>query len=113
MRTIVSLKFRGKTVSLPVRRTGFLRRGFGLMFRTSFTENLLFEFNAPRRYPFTAFCVFFPFLMIWLDDKNSVLGARVVKPFEWSIKPTFSFTKVVEIPVNERNRELVAFFVGK
>ena len=100
-------------LSVDVKRTGFFSRAFGLMFRTRNTENLLFEFRSKETHAFTSVFVFFPFLMIWLDEKNGVLGSEIVRPFELSIVPKFSFKKVVEIPINAKNKRILGFFVGK
>lgn len=102
-----------KVLDLNVNKTGVFSRGFGLMFKSKNTENLLFEFNNETRTSFTGLFVFFPFLILWLDKKNNVVEKKMVRAFEFSIKPKKNYRKVVEVPVNEKNREIIDFFVGK
>jgi len=83
----------------------------GLMFKTRNTENLLFEFNKDVDIGIHSFFVFFPFLVVWLDERNRVLDFQIVKQFCFYIRPRFKFRKFVEIPINERNRELVGVII--
>jgi len=103
----------GKSISVDVKRVGFLSKGIGLMFKSSNTKNLLFEFKRDVDLNLTGLFVFFPFLAIWLDEKNNVLDFEVVKPFRLSVNSGRKFRKVVEITFNERNNEIIDFFVGK
>ena len=102
-----------RKISIDVKKTYFFSKVFGLMFRTRETNNLIFEFNNYTGMPFTALFCFFPFLLIWLDETNSVLGCRTVNPFELTIKPKTKYRKVVEIPINDKNSKIIDFFVGK
>ena len=105
----------GRTISIDAKQTGFFRRGFGLIFRGRNTENLVFDFKKEvyRRGALTSFFVFFNFLAIWLDNKNEVVEWRICKPFEPRIMPKNNFQKIVEIPFNRKNEEIIRFFVGK
>ena len=80
----------------------------GLMF--SSRENsraLLFKFKKPIRLAIHSFFVFYPFLAIWLDDKNKIVKISIIKPFNPFIKPKKSFTKLIEIPVNEKYEKII------
>ena len=103
----------GRTLDLNVKETGFFSRGTGLMFKTKNTESLLFNFSKNSRAKFTGMFVFFPFLMLWLDEGNNVVEKKIVKAFEFSVRPKKSFRKVVEVPVNAKNRDIISFFVGR
>jgi uncharacterized membrane protein (UPF0127 family) len=105
----VKISIGGELVS--VRKVGVFN--FGLMFRGSRTDNLLFEFSKKGFRAITSFFVFFPFLAVWLDDKNNVVDWRVVKPFRFSINSKKKFRKLVEIPINDKNSKIIQFFVGK
>ena len=48
-----------------------------------------------------SFFVFFPFLAIWLDDKDKIIDSKVIKPFRFSILPSKKFVKLIEIPINK------------
>lgn len=106
---------RGKKGSRDIRayQVGFFRKGIGLMFRTSDTDILLFSFKKATRASITSCFVFFPFLALWLDDKNKVIESRIVKPFRLRIAPKEKFCRLVEIPVNSKNMKNIDFFVGK
>lgn len=112
MRIVVSHK--GKVISINVKRTGFFRKGLGLTFRTRNTDNLLFDFDRYVTWEgsLTSIFVFFPFLTLWLDHKNRVIDYKVVKPFVFSISQKKKFYRIVEIPINESNFELISKFVN-
>ena len=70
-------------------------------------EALLFEFKKPTKWAITSYFVFFPFLAIWLDNKNKVMEMRKVKPFKFHIAPKKPFSKLVEIPINSKYEKIV------
>lgn len=111
----ISVNFNANKLLIDVKNTGFIRRGLGLTFRTRDTKNLLFEFSRGVTWQgnLTSIFVFFPFLALWLDDKNKVIDFRVVRPFEFCIKQKKKFRKIVEIPLNNRNKRLIVRFIGK
>ncbi len=113
MSTFIKVVSGRKSLSIPVKRTGFFRRGLGLMFRSSNTDNLLFEFSRDSRWAITSWFVFFPFIALWIDKNNVVQEISVVRPFVLSFKPKKPFRKLVEIPFNSKNSHLTRFFVGK
>lgn len=102
-----------KSIEIDARKVSFLRRGIGLMFRSKETEPLLFEFNNDGKRAITSFFVFFPFLAVWLDEKDRVVELKKILPFEFSIRPKRAFRKLVEIPFNHKNEKIISFFVGK
>ena len=95
-----------------IRRVGNFGKFFGLMFRSSGTDNLLFEFRKRDSYPIHSFFVFFLFLAVWLSG-DEVVGCEIVKPFRFSVVPDKKFDKLVEIPLSGKNKKIVEFFVGK
>lgn len=106
--------FKGEKILIEVKVTGFFRKGLGLMFRTKNTDNLLFEFfrRVTWQGNLTSLFVFFPFLAIWTDNKNKVIDFKVIKPFIPSIKQKKMFSKIVEIPFNDKNKDLIVRFIG-
>jgi uncharacterized membrane protein (UPF0127 family) len=77
--------------------------GIGLMFhRRKNAKALLFGFRNPVRMPIHSFFVFFPFTAIWMDEKWRIIDVKVVKPFEFGVSPSEKFTRLLEIPSNER-----------
>lgn len=112
MKIVVSHK--GKKISINVKRTGFFRKGLGLTFRTRNTDNLLFDFDRYVTWEgnLTSIFVFFPFLTLWLDDKNKVIDYKIVKPFVFSISQKKKFYRIVEIPINDSNFQIISKFVN-
>ena len=109
----IEIKKGKRKIKIPVVKTGFFRRGIGLMFRNKGTKNLLFEFTRDIRIAITSWFVFFPFLIIWLDSKNTVVEFKIVEPFTFKLTPKKKFRKFIEIPINAKNMEKIDFFVGK
>jgi len=104
----MEIHFGRKKLNVEVRKLGFFGKIRGLMFRSNGSESLLFgEAGAIH-----SLFVFFPFLAVWLDGENRVVASEVVKPFTMRVLPKKRSTKLVEIPINERNREIVEFLVG-
>jgi uncharacterized membrane protein (UPF0127 family) len=96
-----------KHFNLKVKKLSYFNRILGLMFKSKNSEILLFDFGKNVKIPIHSLFVFFPFLAVWLDDKNKIIEKRVVKPFCLSVLPKRSFFKLVEIPINDKNKELV------
>jgi uncharacterized membrane protein (UPF0127 family) len=109
----MKIYFNKKKIDIKVRKLGFFGKGTGLMFKFRNTENLLFEFRKPGRHAIHSFFVFFPFLALWLDEKNRVLERKIVFPFKATVKPKKEFYKLIEIPVNRKNSRIIGFFVDK
>jgi uncharacterized membrane protein (UPF0127 family) len=105
------INYKGKKISVEVKRQGFFGRFSGLMFKSSKTENLLFEFDELSKIPIHSFFVFFPFLAVWIDDKNKIIEKRLVYPWKFSIAPKKSFKVLVEIPVNSKNKKIIDILV--
>jgi len=83
------------------------------MFKGKETDNLLFVFDKDTRTPIHSYFVFFSFLAVWLDKNNNALECQIVKPFASVVKPEKKFRKLVELPLNSKNIEIIKFFVGK
>ena len=104
------LKYSGKSFELKIKRTNLFSKFFGLMFRSSETENLLFDFARDCKIRIHSFFVFFPFLIIWLNEENEVVGHKIVKPFRFSVSSTKKFRKFVEVPISRKNQRIMDFF---
>jgi len=107
--------FNKKIVIVPVKKTGFFRKGTGLTFRTRNTDNLLFDFSKPVTWQgdLTSVFVFFSFLTLWLDDKNKVIDFKIIRPFKLKIRQKNKFYRIIELPFNLSNRKLIEKFIGK
>ncbi|MEK6760526.1 MAG: hypothetical protein AABX93_01235 [Nanoarchaeota archaeon] len=107
------VKYKNKKINVDVKKVSELGKIFGLMFKNRNTKNLLFEFKKETSVKIHSFFVFFNFLAVWLDEKNEVIESKIIKPFSLGYSPKKSFSKLVEIPINEKNGKIIAFFVGK
>ena len=106
------LKYSGKSLNLKIKRTNLFSKFFGLMFRSSETENLLFDFAKDCKIRIHSFFVFFSFIAIWLDEGGEVIALRRVRPFDFNLSSKKSFSKVIEIPINKRYSKLIGSLVG-
>jgi uncharacterized membrane protein (UPF0127 family) len=102
-----------REISLNAKKTTFFGRFSGLMFKSKDTENLLFEFGPKEISTIHSFFVFFSFLAIWLDNKNNVLEWNLVSPFTPALTPKKSPRKLVEVPINSKNKKIINLFVDK
>lgn len=102
-----------KTFILEALNVKGFKRVFGLMFSSRNSRNLLFEFKKYNRTLFTSYFVFFKFLILWLDEHNNVLDFEIVEPFKSCIYSKYKFRRVLEVPFNEVNSDLINFFVEK
>ncbi|MEK6945173.1 MAG: hypothetical protein AABW63_00060 [Nanoarchaeota archaeon] len=110
----VSFTYKKKKISLEVKECRGLMMGVGLTWkRRQNAHALLFDFGKDTDAALTALFVFFPFVAIWLDKNGKVVEKRVIKPFEFSIKPKKNFVKVIEIPLNDKYKKEAKVLVGK
>ena len=85
----------------------------GLMFRTKENQNLLFNFKDYKTFGIHSFFVFFNFLAVWLDKKDNIVDFSIVKPFTFLVKSENPSVKLLELPLNNRNKGIFEFLVGK
>ena len=109
----VSVFYKDKKVKISVKRVSNFGKYVGLMFSSSKKQNLLFDFSRERAVAIHSLFVFYPFLALWLNEKNKIMEITIIKPFTFLIVPKNRPSKLVEIPLNEKNRKIIEFFVGK
>lgn len=110
---IVGLKYKKRKFQIKAKKLSEFGKFIGLMF--SSRENakaLLFEFKNSGKIDFHSFFVFFPFLAVWLDNKNNVLDVQIIKPFRINFSSGKPYSKLLEIPVNNTYRKVVRILVG-
>lgn len=91
----------------------WIKRFFGLMFcRRQNARILLFEFKKSGTIKIHSLFVFFPFLAVWLNNQNEILDIKLVKPFTFSVSSRKSYSKLIEIPLNSKNRQIIDSLVG-
>ena len=104
---IISLN--GKKIKISdIKKCSEIGKIFGLMFKSKEKANaLLFEFSKPAKIAIHSLFVFFPFIALWLNDKNKVQEIKKITSFKLSIKPKNPFSKLIEIPLNSRYSSLI------
>ena len=104
----IGLKSKTKNFNLEVNNCNFLKRFVGLMFsRRENAKILLFDFKKQTRIPIHSFFVFFSFVVVWLDDQNNIRDFKIVKPFSFSVSSNKFFNKLIEIPINDKNKNII------
>lgn len=104
--------YKGKSINIYPRKLGKWGMGRGLMFRRR-SKILLFPFKKEGMRAIHSFFVFFPFIAVWLDDKNRVIEVKIVRPFKPRVVPSRNFKSLVEVPLNSDYMKIVTFLVGK
>ena len=104
----IKIGLSGKKFNIEARELSPIRQAIGLMFKSKECDNLLF--NRRGRWAIHSFFVFFPFLAVWLDEKNKVLEYKIVRPFAFSVRPRNKFAKLVELPINRKNEKIIKLF---
>jgi len=110
----LTFKHKNKKIELEVKKCNLFSMVRGLMFtrKDDAKALLLFNFNKPNNISIHSYFVFFPFVAIWLDNKNKIVDLRIVKPFKLGIYSKKSFTKIVEIPINKKYNRVIKLLVG-
>ncbi|MEM4271939.1 MAG: hypothetical protein QXD13_02540 [Candidatus Pacearchaeota archaeon] len=103
--------FKGDKLNIKAKELSYLGMFRGLMFRNSNCDNLLF--NKKGKWAIHSLFVFFSFLALWLNTKNKVVDWKIVKPFCFNIRPRRKFSKLIEIPLNFKNREILNAFIDE
>jgi len=104
----IGLKYKGKKILINAKECRGAAMGRGLMFR--FKKNapaLVFSFSSPTTLALTSLFVFFPFLVLWLDDKNKIIAKKRVSPFKFMINQKEKFSRIIEIPINYKYKEII------
>ena len=107
----ISIEYKNKKIKFYAEDCNFFKKFSGLMF--SRRENvgiLLFDFEKKQKISIHSFFVFYPFIAVWLDKKNKIVDLKVVNPFTFCVSPKKSCFKLIEIPINYKNRKIVDFF---
>jgi uncharacterized membrane protein (UPF0127 family) len=104
----ISIKYKKRKINFIAEDCNFFRKFSGLMFsRREKAGILLFSFNQKQKISIHSFFVFYSFVAVWLDKKNKIVDLKIVKPFAFCVSPKKSCFKLVEIPINEKNKKIV------
>ena len=96
-----------------VKKVNWFGKIVGLMFcRRERADSLLFEFKKPTKMKIHSYFVFFPFLVIWLNKDDEILALKKVNPFKINIGIRKSYSKLIEIPINNKNKKTLELLDG-
>lgn len=114
MKKRIKLNFEGKKFDIDVKICNLFDMFRGLMFRRREKSSalLLFNFKKPVRMKIHSLFVFFPFVAIWLDDKDRIIEIKKIIPWRLIIFPRKSFNKLVEIPLSTKYERIIKLLVG-
>jgi uncharacterized membrane protein (UPF0127 family) len=99
----IIFKLEGKRTSIKARKLLPHEMIKGLMFcRRENARALLFQLASEERMAIHSFFVFFPFIAVWLDKNNKLVGVKIVKPFTFYVCPKRKFKQLIEIPINKK-----------
>ena len=114
MKKEILIGYKNKKIKVFVQDCNFFKKFSGLMFSDKEkSENLLFDFKIKQKINIHSLFVFYDFLAIWLDEKNDVVDLKKVRPFTFCISPKEACFKLVEIPINRKNKEFFSKFSFK
>ena len=110
----MKINIKNKAIKISdVKDCGWFNKILGLMFsRRQKASALLFNFHKKTKIPIHSFFVFFPFIAVWLDDKNRVIEIKKIKPFTPKQSSTNPYFKLLEIPINKKYEKTLSF-LGK
>ncbi|MDP7520631.1 MAG: DUF192 domain-containing protein [Candidatus Pacearchaeota archaeon] len=109
----MKIYYKNKSINISVKKLSSFNRLIGLMFKSKTNDNLLFEFNKDVKMSIHSYFVFFDFLAVWLDKSNNVIEFKIVRPFSFMVKSKKPSSKFIEVPINNKNKKIIDFFVGK
>ena len=101
----VSFNYKGKKFKIVAKPCSFF--SLGLILKTRNTTPCIFEFKRPTDFKISSLFVFFPFVAVWLDDKNKAIEIKKIRPFTFSIGLKKPFYKIIEIPINQKYKSKV------
>ncbi len=110
----IIINHKKKKIKVDAEDCNLFRKFSGLMFsRREKAGILIFRFRKKQKIAIHSFFVFYPFIAVWLDEKNKIVDLKIVKPFNPCIYPKKESSSLVEIPINRKNKKIVFLLVGK
>jgi uncharacterized membrane protein (UPF0127 family) len=106
----VIVHFGGKKIELFAEECNIFEKGIGLMFsKREKARILLFRFKNEQKIRIHSFFVFYPFIAIWLDKQGKIIDMKIVNPFLPHISHKGLAVALIEIPINQKNKEITKF----
>jgi uncharacterized membrane protein (UPF0127 family) len=111
MKKTLLMEYKGKKIKINAERCNLFGEFKGLMFSKKEKAGiLLFDFNIKQKIRIHSLFVFYDFIAVWIDDKNRVIDIKKVSPFRFCVSPKEACFKLVEIPINSKNKEIISKF---
>ncbi len=105
-----SFFYMGKRLEVDLVKCNNFQKFLGLMLKSKGKANaLLFDFKKPSKIKFHSLFVFFQFYILMLDDKNSVIEMKKIKPFTINIFPKKKYARILEIPINKKYSRIIKY----
>jgi uncharacterized membrane protein (UPF0127 family) len=109
----ICLEYKNKEIKLNVKVCNLFEKFKGLMFvKKEKAKILLFNFKKNTKISLHSYFVFFPFIVLWLDDKNKIVDFRLINSFKFFISSKKSFSKIIEIPCNNKYGKIIKLFLS-
>ena len=107
----MKINFNNKIIDVVgIKECKGLNQVIGLMFsRREKATVLAFSFSKSTKMAIHSFFVFFPFLAVWLDERNKVIEMKKVKPFVFKMSSTKPYYRLLEIPFNKKYKRILKF----
>ncbi len=113
MKRKITIKYKKKRLKILAEDCNFLKKFTGLMFsHREKARALLFSFKRKQKIKIHSFFVFYPFVAVWLDNKNKIVDLKIVKPFSPCVFPKKSAFSLLEIPINSNYKKIVTLLDG-
>jgi len=110
----IKLNFKGKKTDIEVKKCNLFWMFRGLMFtKKNKAKALLFDFKKSNKIKIHSLFVFFPFIAVWLNNKNKIVEFKVVKPWRILVLSKKSFNRLIEIPINNKYSGIVKILLDK
>lgn len=110
---ITRLNYKGNNFNINLKLCQGFNKFRGLMFtRREKARALLFEFKKPTNITIHSLFVFFPFVIIWLNSDDKIIDFKIVKPFSFFVSQKRPFSKIIEIPINNKYQKSIKLLVG-
>ena len=109
----IGLTYKNKKFKLNLKVCNWFEKFLGLMFvKKEKAKALLFEFKKPKKRCIHSYFVFIRFVAVWIDDKGKIIELKTIKPFTLFICPKKPFSKLIEIPINNKYSKIIRLLVG-
>lgn len=102
---IINFNYKKKRYFIEAKPCNTLFSQFlGLMFKKN-SANLVFIFKKKTNIPIhSLFCR--KFIAVWFND-NEIIYIRKINSWKLNIKPKEKFNKILEIPINNKNYQIL------